>query len=159
MYLKWQALSKQCRPRWDAAKCGISSGSTLFATHPAIFRHTTLGGKLYLFKFQIKYSKELRYLNTKGKYGKVRDTEIKWSIISKSVMIIIFVEFIDQLINYPINCASLSSEKIQVSLHICPVWSEPSMNGFSDSEGCKVSSCKAPRGTFKTFKSHFVEIL
>ena len=31
-------LSKQSRPRWDAAKCGISSGSTLFATQPAIFR-------------------------------------------------------------------------------------------------------------------------
>ena len=47
------------------------------------------------------------YLNTKGKYGKVKDTEIKWSIISKSVLIIIFVDFIDQLIDYPINCASL----------------------------------------------------
>ena len=42
-------------------------------------------------------------LNTKGKYGKVRDAEIKWSIIRKSVMIIIFVEFVDQLIDYPIN--------------------------------------------------------
>ena len=50
---------------------------------------------------------ELRCLNTKDKYGKVTDTEIKWLIISKSVTIIIFVEFIDQLINYPINCASL----------------------------------------------------
>ena len=39
-----------------------------------------------------------RCLNTKGKYGKVTNTEIKWSIISKSVMIVIFVEFIDQLI-------------------------------------------------------------
>ena len=48
-----------------------------------------------------------RCLNTKGKYGKLTDTEIKWSIISKSVMIIIFVEFIDKLIDYPINCASL----------------------------------------------------
>ena len=28
-------------------------------------------------------------------------------IISKSVMISMFVEFIDQLIDYPINCASL----------------------------------------------------
>ena len=45
-------------------------------------------------------------LNTKGKYGKVKDTEIQWSIISKSVAIIIFVEFINQLINYPIKCAS-----------------------------------------------------
>ena len=88
---------------------GVSSGSTLFATHPAIL-DITLGSKLYMFEFQIKYGKELRWgLNTKGKYGKVRDTEIKWSIISKSVTIIIFVEFIDQLIAYPINCASLSS--------------------------------------------------
>ena len=39
--------------------------------------------------------------------GKVRDTGIKWSIISKSVTIIIFVEFIDQLIDYPIHRASL----------------------------------------------------
>ena len=37
------------------------------------------------------------------KYIKVTDTEIKWSIISKSVMIIFFVEFIDQLIDLPIN--------------------------------------------------------
>ena len=47
------------------------------------------------------------YLNTKGKYGEVTYTEIKWLIISKSVMIIIFVEFIDHLIDYPFNCASL----------------------------------------------------
>ena len=40
--------------------------------------------------------------------GKVTATEIKWSIIIKSVMIIFFVEFIDQLIDYPINCASLN---------------------------------------------------
>ena len=32
-------LSKQYRPRWDAAERGVSSGSTLFATHPATFRH------------------------------------------------------------------------------------------------------------------------
>ena len=50
----------------------------------------------------------VRCLNTKGKYGKVTNTEIKWSIISKSVMIIIFVEFIDQLIDFLINHASLS---------------------------------------------------
>ena len=56
----------------------------------------------------MKYGKELRCLNTKGKYSKVTDREIKWSIISKSVMIIIFVQFIDQLIDYPINCASLT---------------------------------------------------
>ena len=39
-------------------------------------------------------------LNTNGKYGKVTDTEINLSIISKSVMVIFFVEFIDQLIDY-----------------------------------------------------------
>ena len=53
------------------------------------------------------YGKEFRCLNTKGKYGKVTTTEIKWPIISKSVMKIIFVEIIDQLIDYPINRASL----------------------------------------------------
>ena len=47
-------------------------------------------------------------LNTNGKYGKVTDTELKGSNISKSVTIIIFAEFTDQLINYSINCASLS---------------------------------------------------
>ena len=54
------------------------------------------------------YVKEFRCLNTKGKYGKIANTEIKWSIISKSVMIIIFVEFINQLIDCPINRASLT---------------------------------------------------
>ena len=48
----------------------------------------------------MKNGKELRCLNTKGKYGKVTNTWIKWSIISKSVMVVIFVEFIDQLIDY-----------------------------------------------------------
>ena len=52
--------------------------------------------------------KELRCLNTKAKYSKVTGTEIKWSINSKSVKIIIFVESIDQLIDYLINCASLN---------------------------------------------------
>ena len=88
-------------------KCSMSSGSTLFVIHPAIW-DMTLGSKLYLFKFKIKYGHELRCLNTKDKYGKVRETEIKWSITSKSVTIIILVEFIDQLINYLINCASLN---------------------------------------------------
>ena len=32
-----KGLSKLCRPRSDAAGCSIWSGSTLFATHPAIF--------------------------------------------------------------------------------------------------------------------------
>ena len=60
-------------------------------------------------------------LNTKGKYGKVTDSEIKWSIISKSVTIIIFVELIDQLIDYPINCASLNCAAIwfMIILHKC----------------------------------------
>ena len=88
-------------------KCGVSSWSTLFAIHPAIW-DTTLGSSLYLFKFKIKYGQELSCLNTKDKYGKVRETEIKWSITSKSVMIIILVEFINQLIDYLINCASFN---------------------------------------------------
>ena len=50
----------------------------------------------------------MRCLNTKGKYGKITDTKIKQSIISKSVRIIISVEFIDQLFDYPIKCASLN---------------------------------------------------
>ena len=54
------------------------------------------------------YGKELKCLNTKGKYSKVTNTEIKWSIISKSVLIIIFVEFINQLIYFLINRASLT---------------------------------------------------
>ena len=58
----------------------------------------------------MKYGKELRCLNTKSKYSKVTDTEIKWSITSKTVMIIIFVEFIDQLIDYPINRTCLSAD-------------------------------------------------
>ena len=49
-------------------------------------------------------------MNTKGKYGKVTDTEMKQSIISKSVMIIIYVVFIDQFIDYLINSASLTLE-------------------------------------------------
>ena len=57
-------------------KRGVSSGSTLFVTYPAIL-DTTVGSKLYLFKFKIKYGKELRCLNTKGKYGKESNTEIK----------------------------------------------------------------------------------
>ena len=57
----------------------------------------------------------VRCLNTKGKYSKVTNTEIESSIISKSVMIIIFVEFIDQLINYQINCASLRINRSKTS--------------------------------------------
>ena len=58
-----------------------------------------------------KYGKQLRCLNAKGEYGKVTYTEKKWSIISKSVTIIFFfffVVFIDQIIDYPINCESLN---------------------------------------------------
>ena len=42
-----------------------------------LFLDTTLGSKLYLFTFLIKYGKEMRCLNTKDKYRKVTDTEIK----------------------------------------------------------------------------------
>ena len=64
------------------------------------------------------YGKELRCLNTKGKYGKVTNTELKWSIISKSVMIIIFVEFIDQLIDFLINRANLTRNHVSC----LPLW-------------------------------------
>ena len=64
-------------------------------TRPAIL-DTIVGSKLDLFKFLIKYGKEMRCLNTKGNYGKVTNKYI-------------FVEFIDQLIDYPINCASLNT--------------------------------------------------
>ena len=50
----------------------------------------------------------VRCLNTKCKDGNITNIEIKWSVINKSVMIIIFEEFIDQLIDYSINCASLN---------------------------------------------------
>ena len=55
-------------------KRGVSSESTLFVTHPAIL-DTTMGSKLDLLKFLIKYGKELRCLNTKGKYAKVKKTQ------------------------------------------------------------------------------------
>ena len=101
-----RGLSKQCRPRWDAANTASHQGLHCLPIIQ-LFLDTTLGSKFYLFKFQIKYGKELRCLITKGKYGWVTDTEVKWSIISKPVRIIIFMEFINQIIDYPINCASL----------------------------------------------------
>ena len=42
-----------------------------------LFLDTRLGSNLYLFKFQIKYGKELWCLNIKGKYSKVTHTEMK----------------------------------------------------------------------------------
>ena len=36
-------LGKQCRPRWDTAECCVSSGSTLFAIHPARSVHISRG--------------------------------------------------------------------------------------------------------------------
>ena len=53
----------------------------------------------------------MRCLNTKSKYGKVTNAEIKWLIISKSVMTVISEEFIDQLIDYPINRAIPSNQQ------------------------------------------------
>ena len=53
----------------------VSSGSTLFATNTAIL-DITVGSILDLFKFLDKV-KELRCLNTKGKYSKVTNAEIK----------------------------------------------------------------------------------
>ena len=46
-------LNKLCKPRSDAAEHSISSGFTLFATHPPLLQvlDTTSVSKLYLFKF------------------------------------------------------------------------------------------------------------
>ena len=81
-----------------------------------------------------------------NQFCKVRDTEIKWSIISKSVTVIIFVEFIDQLIDYPINCASLSkymiwfqSESEDTTEQYFPALSLPSvLSGYATKQGAKV---------------------
>ena len=43
-------LSKQCKPRSDAAECGVWSGSTMFVTHPAIL-YTFIGSRMELLKF------------------------------------------------------------------------------------------------------------
>ena len=48
------SLSKWCRFRWDIAESDVSSGSTLFTTHPAIL-DTKSGSKLYLVQI-CKYS-------------------------------------------------------------------------------------------------------
>ena len=50
------SLSKQCRHRSDAAQCGVWSGSTLFATHPAIL-HTFTNSKMDLLKRSISIPK------------------------------------------------------------------------------------------------------
>ena len=106
MYLVRQAWANSVDPEETPQNAVSHLGPHCLALIQ-LFLDTTLGSKLYLFKFQIKYAKELRCLNTKSKYGKITDTEIKW-LIRESVMIITFVEFIDQLIDYPINCASLN---------------------------------------------------
>ena len=46
------SLSKQCRPRSDAVHRSVWSGSTLFATHPAIL-YTFIGNKMNLLKIII----------------------------------------------------------------------------------------------------------
>ena len=98
MYLVRQAWANNADP--DEMPQNVASHLGLHCL-PLIqlFSDTTLCSKLYLLKFHIKYAKELRYLDTKGKYGKVTDTEIKWLFISKSLMIIIFVAFSNQLID------------------------------------------------------------
>ena len=41
--IKWpRSLNKHCRPRSGTGKRGVCSGSTLFTTHPAIFRQIHL---------------------------------------------------------------------------------------------------------------------
>ena len=65
-------LSKQCRPTNAASHQGLHCLPPI-----QLFLDTTISSKLYLFKVKIKYDKEFRCLNTKGKYGKVTNTEIK----------------------------------------------------------------------------------
>ena len=48
-------LSKQCRPRYDAAECHIWLGSKLFATHPAIL-HIFTGSKMDLLRRSVRKS-------------------------------------------------------------------------------------------------------
>ena len=49
-----------------------------------LYLDTTFGSiKVVLVQILVKYGKELRCLNTKGKHSKITDTEIKWSIFSK----------------------------------------------------------------------------
>ena len=48
-------LGKQCRPRSDAAECGVWSGSTLFATHPALL-HIFTGSEIDLLKRSLRKS-------------------------------------------------------------------------------------------------------
>ena len=54
MYLVRQASANSVDP--DEMPQNVVSRSTLFAARPAIL-DTTLGSKLYLFKFKIKYGK------------------------------------------------------------------------------------------------------
>ena len=53
---------KQCRPRWDAAFCSISSGSTLFAQPVCSNTYGKYGSKIELLKVEDKYGKELWYI-------------------------------------------------------------------------------------------------
>ena len=50
-------LSKQYKPRSDAEECSVSSGSTLFATHPAAL-DTSSGSKKDLLRFWDKHVKK-----------------------------------------------------------------------------------------------------
>ena len=91
MYLVRQAWANSVDP--DETPQNAASHQDLHC-FPLIqlFLDITLGSKLYLFKFKIKYVKQLRRLNTKGKYGRVTGK----LFISKSVTIInFFVQFID----------------------------------------------------------------
>ena len=61
-------ISKQCRPRWDAAECGVSSGSSLFATHPAIFRQHLIVNCTYS-NIRTRMGKSWGVRTLEGKYG------------------------------------------------------------------------------------------
>ena len=64
MYLDKQACANSVDQDETPRGRGVSSGSTLFASQPAIADTMESGSKLYLFKFYNKYGKELRHLNT-----------------------------------------------------------------------------------------------
>ena len=55
------SLSKQSRPRSDAASRGVWSMSTLFATHPAIL-HIFIGSKIDLYMYKEKCPKFITFI-------------------------------------------------------------------------------------------------
>ena len=75
MYLIWQALANSVDPDETPQTRRLIRVYTVCHSS-SYFLDTILDSKLYLFKFQIKYGKELRCLNTKGKYGKLETQKL-----------------------------------------------------------------------------------